>query len=92
MTWLLQAAVVLAVILALPGAIWAMAFAYRQAKAHRRASAIAATELYTESQVDRSWFQGWLADLIDGDASHDGPSGSEHASGAVGDALDATSD
>ncbi|MFY1829616.1 hypothetical protein ACN47A_27120 [Myxococcus fulvus] len=63
MTWVLQAAVVLSVLMCLLGAGWAVVLGYRFAKAHRQDAAETAIAIYL------SGFRGWLADWVDGSSS-----------------------
>ncbi|WP_163867228.1 hypothetical protein [Myxococcus eversor] len=88
MTWMLQAAVVLGVVVALVGAVWAVVLGYRYAKAQRQAAASAAVEIYAGGQLGLTGFRGWLADLIDGDASEGCASSSEHSASMCEDTAD----
>ncbi|NTX54808.1 hypothetical protein FJV41_40555 [Myxococcus llanfairpwllgwyngyllgogerychwyrndrobwllllantysiliogogogochensis] len=88
MTLMLQAAVVLAVVLSLLGAGWAVVLGYRFAKARREAAAAAAIDIYGSSLIDLTGFRGWLADLVDGNTSDGCASGSEHSSDMCADTSD----
>lgn len=88
MTWMLQAAVVLGVVVALLGAVWAIVLGYRIAKAHRQAAASAAVGIYSDGYLELTGFRGWLADLIDGNTGEGCHSNSEHSSDLCADTSD----
>ncbi|WP_143177247.1 hypothetical protein [Cystobacter ferrugineus] len=92
MTWMLQAAVVLAVPLSLGGAVWTGVRLIRAARAARGAAASTAVGLYTratdldgDAELGLGGFKGWLADLIDGASDSDASSGFDASCGEDGD-------
>ncbi|WP_164015907.1 hypothetical protein [Pyxidicoccus trucidator] len=97
MTWVLQAAVVLAVPLTLLGAVRTGVYLHRKAQESRRASAATAIDLQLSSMPGISEFKGWwgdqvdgfrdwLADQVDGTSSGDSSSSGEASFDGHGDA------
>lgn len=70
MTWMLQAAVVLAVPLTLLGAVWLGVRLVRKARAKGSAAAGVALGLQTHDDYGLGGFRGWLADWVDGASTH----------------------
>ena len=99
MTWMLQAAVVLAIPLSLGGAIWTGVRLIRAARANRGAAASSGIGLYTravgldgDAELGLGGFKGWLADLIDGASSADASSDFDTSCGGDGDSRDGGGD
>jgi hypothetical protein len=95
MTWMLQAAVVLAIPLSLGGAVWTGVRLLRAARANRGAAVSNGIGLYTravgideDAEFGLGGFKGWLADLIDGDSNSDTSSDFDASCGGDGDACD----
>ncbi|QRK12974.1 hypothetical protein JQX13_24840 [Archangium violaceum] len=89
MTWILQAAVVLAVPLTLLGAVKTGVHLLRKARKDRTGSVATAIELQFSSMPGIRHFKDWLADLVDGTSdSGDSVSGDAGAGGGA-DASDA---
>ncbi|QRK07360.1 hypothetical protein JQX13_46265 [Archangium violaceum] len=92
MSWVLQAAVVLAIPLSLLGAVEAGVYLHRKAREFRRASVATAVDLQLGGMAGISAFRGWLADLVDGTSSDGDSSGLDASSGGDADASDAGGD
>ncbi len=66
MTWLLQAAVVLAVPVTLGGAVTAGVYLYRRAREGRTGAALTGIDLQLGSMSGTGHFMGWVGDRVDG--------------------------
>ncbi|WP_426731415.1 hypothetical protein [Myxococcus faecalis] len=89
MTWVLQAAVVLSVLMGLLGAVWAIVLGYRYARKCRQAAAEAALGIYGQRELELTGFRGWLADWVDGTSSASCASSSDASPSMCGDTTDA---
>jgi hypothetical protein len=66
MTWMLQAAAVLAVPLSLVGAVKAGTYVYRRAREDRTGAALTGIDLQLSSVPGMREFVGWVGERVDG--------------------------